>query len=37
MARKGLIQKQKKAYPVQEYMRCLMCGRPHSVYRKFKL
>lgn len=37
MARKALIQRKKKPYPVQEYSRCLTCGRPHSVYRKFKL
>ena len=37
MARKALIQRKKKAYPVQEYSRCLACGRPQSVYRKFKL
>ena len=27
MARKALIQRKKKAYPVQEYSRCLACGR----------
>ena len=32
-----LMDREKKAYPVQEYSRCLACGRPHSVYRKFKL
>ncbi|CAR88369.1 SSU/30S ribosomal protein S14P type Z [Lacticaseibacillus rhamnosus GG] len=24
-------------FAVQEYTRCQRCGRPHSVYRKFKL
>ena len=24
-------------YKVREYTRCERCGRPHSVYRKFKL
>lgn len=24
-------------FPVREYTRCERCGRPHSVYRKFKL
>ena len=37
MARKALIQRENKAYLVQEYSRCLACGRSHSVYRKFKL
>nr|WP_218781346.1 MULTISPECIES: type Z 30S ribosomal protein S14 [Bacillaceae] len=34
-----MIAKQKRTpkYPVQEYTRCERCGRPHSVYRKFKL
>ncbi len=26
-----------KKFKVQEYTRCERCGRPHSVYRKFKL
>lgn len=26
-----------KKYSTQEYTRCERCGRPHSVYRKFKL
>ncbi|MGT2833610.1 type Z 30S ribosomal protein S14 [Streptococcus halotolerans] len=37
MARKALRVKKEKAYSVQEYTRCLECGRPHSVYRKFNL
>nr|WP_223156151.1 type Z 30S ribosomal protein S14 [Desemzia incerta] len=24
-------------FSTQEYTRCERCGRPHSVYRKFKL
>ena len=36
MARKALIQRKKKAYLVHEYSRCLACGRPNLVYRKFK-
>lgn len=24
-------------FKVREYTRCERCGRPHSVYRKFKL
>ena len=26
-----------KKFPVREYTRCERCGRPHAVYRKFKL
>ena len=26
-----------KKFPVRNYTRCERCGRPHSVYRKFKL
>lgn len=26
-----------KKFKVQEYTRCQRCGRPHSVYSKFKL
>lgn len=39
MARKALIEKNKKSakHSTQEYTRCERCGRPHSVYRKFKL
>jgi small subunit ribosomal protein S14 len=27
----------KQKYAVREYTRCERCGRPHAVYRKFKL
>jgi len=27
----------KQKFSVREYTRCERCGRPHSVYRKFKL
>mgnify|MGYP003809800885 FL=1 len=27
----------KQKFPVREYTRCERCGRPHAVYRKFKL
>lgn len=39
MARKALIEKNKRKqkFKVREYTRCERCGRPHSVYRKFKL
>lgn len=39
MAKKSLVIKNKKKqkYAVREYTRCERCGRPHSVYRKFKL
>ncbi|AAP07225.1 30S ribosomal protein S14 [Bacillus tropicus] len=39
MAKKSMIAKQKRTpkFKVQEYTRCERCGRPHSVYRKFKL
>nr|WP_242543433.1 MULTISPECIES: type Z 30S ribosomal protein S14 [Staphylococcus] len=30
-------QAKKQKFPVREYTRCERCGRPHSVYRKFKL
>ena len=29
--------KRKPKFKVREYTRCERCGRPHSVYRKFKL
>ncbi len=29
--------KRKPKYSTQAYTRCERCGRPHSVYRKFKL
>jgi small subunit ribosomal protein S14 len=34
-----MVAKQKRVakYKVQEYTRYERCGRPHSVYRKFKL
>ena len=39
MAKKSMIAKQKRTpkYKVQEYTRCKVCGRPHSVYKKFEL
>ena len=39
MAKKSMVVKQKRTqkFKVQEYTRCERCGRPHSVYRKFKL
>ena len=39
MAKKSMIAKNKRSpkFKVQEYTRCERCGRPHSVYRKFKL
>ena len=39
MAKKSMIAKNKrpKKYSTKEYTRCERCGRPHSVYRKFKL
>ena len=27
----------KNKFQVREYTRCERCGRPHAVYRKFKL
>ncbi|MDR3294035.1 MAG: type Z 30S ribosomal protein S14 [Clostridiales bacterium] len=37
MAKKAMINKQQKAqkFAVREYTRCQICGRPHSVLRKF--
>jgi small subunit ribosomal protein S14 len=29
--------KKKPKFKVREYTRCERCGRPHSVFRKFKL
>lgn len=29
--------KRKQKFEVREYTRCERCGRPHAVYRKFKL
>ncbi|MFD1430655.1 MULTISPECIES: type Z 30S ribosomal protein S14 [Lacticaseibacillus] len=39
MAKKSMIVKNSRPakFAVQEYTRCQRCGRPHSVYRKFKL
>ncbi|MCH4476276.1 type Z 30S ribosomal protein S14 [Staphylococcus haemolyticus] len=39
MAKTSMVAKQQKKqkYAVREYTRCESCGRPHSVYRKFKL
>mgnify|MGYP000013551230 FL=1 len=39
MAKKSMIVKQQKGskFSVREYTRCERCGRPHSVYKKFKL
>ncbi|KRL97862.1 type Z 30S ribosomal protein S14 [Liquorilactobacillus satsumensis] len=39
MAKKSQIAKNKRQakFSTQEYSRCARCGRPHSVYRKFKL
>ncbi|MGX6979208.1 MULTISPECIES: type Z 30S ribosomal protein S14 [Vagococcus] len=39
MAKKSMIAKNKRPakFSTQEYTRCERCGRPHSVYRKFKL
>ena len=30
-------QQRKQKFSTREYTRCKICGRPHSVYRKFKL
>jgi len=39
MARKALKVKQKKhaKFSSREYTRCQICGRPHSVMRKFEI
>lgn len=39
MAKKALVikNKRKSKFKVREYTRCERCGRPHAVYRKFKL
>ena len=39
MARKSMVVKQKREpkYKVRKYTRCTICGRPHSVIRKFGL
>lgn len=37
MAKKAMKEKQKRKqkYSTQEYTRCRICGRPHSVLQKF--
>ena len=37
MAKTSMIQKQQrpKKLPTREYTRCRICGRPHSVLRKY--
>ena len=37
MARQALIEKQQKKqkYATREYTRCKICGRPHSVLKKY--
>ena len=39
MAKTSMVAKQQKKqkFQVREYTRCERCGRPQSVYRKFKL
>ena len=39
MAKKSLILKSQRRpkFKVRGYTRCLQCGRPRSVYRRFKL
>jgi small subunit ribosomal protein S14 len=39
VAKKALIEKQQRTpkFKVRGYTRCTVCGRPHSVYRKFNL
>jgi small subunit ribosomal protein S14 len=39
MAKKSMVVKQqgKQKFSVREYTRCERCGRPHAVYKKFKL
>ena len=39
MARKSMVVKsqRKPKFKVREYTRCERCGRPHAVFRKFKL
>ncbi len=34
---KRVSQKRGKKFAVRNYTRCERCGRPHAVYRKFKL
>lgn len=37
MAKKSIVVKSRKPkkFKVQEYSRCIKCGRPHSVMKKF--
>ena len=37
MAKKSMINKQQRPqkYKTREYTRCSICGRPHSVLRKY--
>ena len=39
MAKKSMKVKQQRdaKFSTREYTRCQRCGRPHSVYKKFKL
>ena len=39
MAKKALIEKSNRTpkFKVRAYTRCQRCGRPHAVFRKFKL
>ena len=39
MARKALVvqSKQKPKFQTRGYTRCLLCGRPRAVYKKFKI
>ncbi|HNV04688.1 MAG TPA: type Z 30S ribosomal protein S14 [Petrotogaceae bacterium] len=39
MARKGLVERMKTEpkFKTREYTRCLVCGRPRSVYKEFGL
>ncbi|MCL2575001.1 MAG: type Z 30S ribosomal protein S14 [Defluviitaleaceae bacterium] len=39
MAKKAMVVKQqrKQKFSVREYTRCKLCGRPHSVLRKYAI
>ena len=39
MAKKSIVIRcnREPKFKVRKYTRCQRCGRPHSVYRKFKL
>lgn len=39
MARKALVEKCQRdpKFSTRKYRRCLLCGRPRSVYRKFRI